>query len=51
VAVAVNACLFQSTMSKIKVNNGFRTEEYKLEKEQREGLSRIDLGLGLKFYL
>ncbi|MCG6190803.1 hypothetical protein [Maribellus maritimus] len=51
VAVSVNAGFFQSTVSKIKVDNGHRTNEYDLEKEQREGLSRIDLGVGLKFYL
>jgi len=50
-SVAISAGLFQSTISKIKVNNGIKTQEIKLEKEQMEGLSRIDLGVGLKFYL
>jgi hypothetical protein len=50
-SVAISAGLFQSTISKIKVNNGVKTQEIKLEKEQKEGLSRVDLGAGLKFYL
>ncbi|HKI87472.1 MAG TPA: outer membrane beta-barrel protein [Draconibacterium sp.] len=50
IAIALDVDYFQSTISKIKVNNGAGTDEYKLEKEQMEGLSRIDLGLGLKFY-
>jgi hypothetical protein len=50
ISVAMNAGFFQSTVSKIKVNNGIKTEEIKLEKEQTEGLSRLDLGAGLRFY-
>jgi len=50
IAVAINADYFQSTISKIKVNNGTTTNNYDLEKEQMEGLARIDLGFGLKFY-
>lgn len=50
IAIAVNADYFQSTISKIKMNNGTTTNSYDLEKEQMEGLSRIDLGFGLKFY-
>ena len=51
VSVALSAGFFQSTVSKIKLNNGSNTQTVKLEKEQMEGLSRIDLGTGLRFYL
>lgn len=51
ISVALSAGFFQSTISKIKVNNGVTIQEIELEKEQMEGLSRIDLGLGLRFYL
>ncbi|MBW6536868.1 MAG: hypothetical protein K0B11_17810 [Mariniphaga sp.] len=51
ISAALGAGFFQSTISKIKVNNGVTTQEIKLEKEQMEGLSRVDLGIGLRFYL
>lgn len=51
ISVAVSAGLFQSGVSKIRVNNGIKTQDIKLEKEQMEGLSRVDLGAGLRFYL
>lgn len=51
ISVALSAGFFQSTISKINVNNGVTTQDIKLEKEQMEGLSRIDLGAGLRFYL
>jgi hypothetical protein len=50
ISVGMSAGFFQSTISKIEVNNGIKTEEIKLEKEQMEGLSRLDLGAGLRFY-
>lgn len=50
ISLALSAGFFQSTISKIKVNNGLKTQDVKLEKEQMEGLSRIDLGAGLRFY-
>ncbi|SHJ09859.1 hypothetical protein SAMN05444280_11110 [Tangfeifania diversioriginum] len=51
ISVALCAGFFQSTISKIKVNNGDNIQDIKLEKEQMEGLSRVDLGAGLRFYL
>ncbi len=51
ISVAISAGLFQSSVSKIKVNNGINIQDVKLEKEQMEGLSRVDIGAGLRFYL
>lgn len=41
---------FQSTISKINVDNGNSKEDVKLEKDQFEGLSRLDASMGVKFY-
>lgn len=50
-AFSLSAGLFQSTISRVDVSNGGGTQEVRLQKEQREGLSRIDLSAGLVFYL
>ena len=50
IALAVNLNYFISTISKITVDDGSSTNEIELEKEQREGLSRLDAGAGLRFY-
>ncbi len=41
---------FQSTVSKIEVNDGSSTSTIELEKEMYEGLSRLDAGFGVSFY-
>lgn len=51
VALALSAGFFQSTISQIKVTDGNTTQDVTLEDGMKEGLSRIDLGAGLKFYL
>jgi hypothetical protein len=50
-SLGINANLFQSTISNIKVDNGIHYEKIELEKEQQEGLSRLDIGIGIKIYL
>ncbi len=50
-AVSLSAGLFQSTISRITVNNGTSTQEIDLPKEQREGLSRVDMNAGLIIFL
>ena len=50
IAVGANLNCFLSTISKIKVDDGTSTTEIKLEDKQREGLSRLDAGVGLRFY-
>ena len=51
IAFGIQGNLFQSTISKIKVNDGNSVQEVELEKEMREGLGRIDVSAGLKIYL
>lgn len=51
ISLSLSAGYFQSSISKIQLNNGQTTLDIKLEKEQMEGLSRVDFGAGLIFYL
>lgn len=50
IAIGIQLNYFQSTISKIKVDDGSSTSEIELEKEQREGLGRLDAGAGVRFY-
>lgn len=49
-ALGAQLNFFQSTISKINVDNGSSKDEIKLEKDQYEGLSRLDASVGVKFY-
>jgi hypothetical protein len=49
-ALGINFNYFQSTITKINVNNGHSTQEMELEKEEREGLSRVEINAGIKIY-
>ncbi len=42
---------YRSGINKIKVNDGSSSQTIELDKEHYENLSRIDVGIGLKFYL
>ncbi len=50
IALGLSLNCFFSTITKIKVDNGSSSTEIKLEKELREGLSRLDANTGIKFY-
>lgn len=50
VAAGLNLNCFFSTISKATFDDGSSNMEVKFEKEQREGLSRLDSAAGLKFY-
>ncbi len=41
---------FQSTLSKVETDNGNTSQEVELSDEQKEGLQRIDMNLGLRLY-
>lgn len=49
-AVGASVSCFQSTLRKVDVDNGISSQEVKLDKEQWEGLFRLSLSAGLKFY-
>ena len=49
-AIGFGINTFQSTVSKIKMNDGNTVVEAELNKEQQEGLGRLDINLGLSFY-
>ena len=50
VALGIHLNYFQSTISKIKVDDGNSTNTVELDKKQHEGLGRLDGGAGVKFY-
>lgn len=50
IALKFNLNFYQSTISKIDVNDGQTSQQIKLEKEQKESMSRLDTGFGLNFY-
>jgi hypothetical protein len=50
IAAGLGLSYFQSTLGKVTVNNGNNIQEIELEKEQREGLARLNLSAGLKIY-
>uniref|UniRef100_UPI003216FE87 outer membrane beta-barrel protein n=1 Tax=uncultured Draconibacterium sp. TaxID=1573823 RepID=UPI003216FE87 len=50
IALGANFTLFQSTITKIDMDNGSSTQEVKLEDEQRLSLTRLNTGIGLRFY-
>lgn len=50
IALAAHLNFFTATLTRVKINNGRNTVEKELEDEQREGLSRYDTGIGLRFY-
>jgi hypothetical protein len=40
-----------SSIRKVEFSNGLRTSEIKLEKDKYKNLSRLDLSVGIRFYL
>ena len=42
---------FYSVLGKVKISDGFSSETIKLEKQNRENLSKIDISFGIRFYL
>ncbi len=51
ISVFANASAFYSSLSKMKISDGTTSATAKLEKESRENLSRVDISLGIIFYL
>jgi len=50
IALGLYLNYFQSTISKIEVNDGTTSSTVDLDKEMYEGLSRLDVGFGASFY-
>lgn len=50
-SVALSVSYFGSSISKVKVDNGYTTNTIKLPDNKRESLSRLDISLGLSYYL
>lgn len=50
IAAGLGLSYFQSTLSKVTVNNGNSIQEVKLEKEQFEGLARLNFSTGIRIY-
>jgi hypothetical protein len=50
ISLSLESSLFSSTLKKINVTTGQSLQEVKLEKDNYENLSRLDLSLGLIFY-
>ncbi|WP_423129566.1 hypothetical protein [Gaoshiqia sp. Z1-71] len=50
IALGIHLNLFYATISKVKVDYESSSDEVDLPKDQKEGLSRIDGGAGIKFY-
>lgn len=49
-AIGLSTNVFQSTISKVKLDDGNSSTEIELSDEQKEGLGRIDINLGLRLY-
>jgi hypothetical protein len=50
ISLSLESSLFSSTLKKINVKTGQLSQEVKLEKENYENLSRLDLSFGFIFY-
>lgn len=49
-SLGVSLNYFVSTLSKIKVDDGYSTETIKLDDDESENLSHLDLNVGLRYY-
>lgn len=49
-AISLSTNVFQSTISKVKIDDGTSSNVIELPDEQKEGLGRIDINLGLRLY-
>jgi len=50
IALGIGLSYFQSTLGKVTLSNANTIQKIELEKEQREGLGRLNLSAGLKIY-
>ena len=50
IALGLDLAYMYAFLSKYKISDGYTTQTIKLENDKSENLSRLDLGLNLKFY-
>ncbi|TKG94217.1 hypothetical protein EYV94_13095 [Puteibacter caeruleilacunae] len=50
IGLAFSVNYFQAKISKVELDNGNSTADMKLEGDQKEGLARLDAGVGIRYY-
>lgn len=49
-SIGSSACFFNSSLSQMKVDNGYEIMTVDMEKDERESLNRLDMSINLNYY-